>query len=58
MERTSSAPETVWRLTFIPKRGISLEIVEDQDTLDEIRGGQDRVGFLPSEFFRARATTS
>ncbi len=56
MEQTSSAPETVWRLTFIPRRGISLEIVEDQDMLDEIRNGEDRVGFLPSEFFRARNT--
>ena len=56
MERSSLAPETVWRLTFIPRRGISLEAVEDPEVLGEIRNDEDRVGFLPSEFFRTRST--
>jgi len=56
MERSSLAPETVWRLTFIPRQGISVEAVEDLEVLGEIRNDEDRVGFLPSEFFRTRST--
>ncbi|KAF9019872.1 hypothetical protein BDZ89DRAFT_1072696 [Hymenopellis radicata] len=39
-------PETVWRVKFTPKVGTSIVKLDDQ-RVEEVVGGEDRVGFLP-----------
>jgi len=47
-------PSVVWRLTFSPKQGIHVRRIEDPRELEEVRNGEDRVGFLPSRFYQGR----
>jgi len=43
---------TVWRVTFTPKMGVSVRTLNERE-VDEVRGGEDRVGFLPRSFWEA-----
>jgi RAT1-interacting protein len=42
---------TVWRVTFMPREGINVRVL-DEDEVDDVRGGEDRVGFLPRWFWK------
>lgn len=51
---STSKPSNVWRLTFTPGIGIRVIQLTEGPDLEYVRGGEDRVGFLPREFFEAR----
>jgi len=46
----STGQAIIWRISFEPKKGISLRRLVDPSEIDEVRNGEDRVGFLPSAF--------
>lgn len=48
-----STPETVWRVKFKPKEGITVERL-DGKALAEVSAGEDRVGFLPQWYWDER----
>ena len=41
---------TVWRVTFAPQEGVSVRVL-DEEEVDDVKGGEDRVGFLPRWFW-------
>jgi len=41
---------TVWRVTFRPRDGVSVREL-DEEEVEDVRGGDDRVGFLPRWFW-------
>ena len=47
-ERTNEP--TVWRVSFTPQQGVSVRVL-DEEEVDDVRGGEDRVGFLPRWFW-------
>ena len=40
----------VWRVRFLPRKGVSVEVL-DQAGVEDVVGGEDRVGFLPKWFW-------
>lgn len=46
----AAKPVPVWRVKFLPKNGVSVEML-DRAGVDDVVGGEDRVGFLPTWFF-------
>ncbi|KZW02878.1 RAI1-domain-containing protein [Exidia glandulosa HHB12029] len=45
----------VWRLKFEPRKGLELRRLELSEVEDEVRAGEDRVGFLPTWYYDAIA---
>ena len=39
----------VWRIKFTPKEGVMLRVL-DRDEVEDVVGGEDRMGFLPRWF--------
>ena len=39
----------VWRVKFTPKEGVMLRVL-DRDEVEDVVGGEERVGFLPRWF--------
>ncbi|KAJ7592915.1 RAI1 like PD-XK nuclease-domain-containing protein [Mycena floridula] len=39
--------DTVWRVKFVPKSGVTVERLSEEDTVTAVVGGENRVGFLP-----------
>lgn len=44
---------TVWRITFNPAsfRGIRMMPLRERGAIEEVRNGEDRIGFLPRPFY-------
>lgn len=42
----TAEPATVWRVKFVPKVGVSVEVLES-GAVQDVENGEDRVGFLP-----------
>jgi RAT1-interacting protein len=42
----------MWRLSFTPGSGLTLHELDDEK-IEEVRNGEDRVGFLPTKYFDA-----
>ena len=40
---------TVWRVGFRPNEGVSVRVL-DEEEVEDVRGGEDRIGFLPRSF--------
>ena len=47
----------VWRVTFTPKVGISVVIL-DASGVEDVMGGDDRVGFLPRWYWNEMGATT
>jgi len=47
-ERTGN--ELVWRVTFKPGKGVEVRLL-DVAEVQEVRNGEERVGFLPVSYF-------
>ncbi|KAM6490541.1 hypothetical protein JOM56_013884 [Amanita muscaria] len=43
--------DSVWRASFVPGKGVLFRKL-DQAAADEVSGGEDRIGFLPSWYWR------
>ena len=41
-----TSEDSVWRIRFVPGKGVVFRKL-DQSEVDEVGGGEDRVGFLP-----------
>ncbi|KAF5391641.1 hypothetical protein D9757_002519 [Collybiopsis confluens] len=53
---TLTANEAVWRVTFVPYEGAQVTKL-DRSAVEEVRNGEDRVGFLP-RWFWTKATAA
>ncbi|TDL20754.1 RAI1-domain-containing protein [Rickenella mellea] len=42
--------QRVWRVVFTPKSGVEVFLL-DRDDLEEVRNGEERVGFLPKSYW-------
>lgn len=42
--------ESVWRVSFKPGRGVEVRLL-DVSEVEEVRNGEERVGFLPNSYF-------
>lgn len=51
MTKTTRDPSDVWRIVFTPKQGIRVTQLSSEEKA-EVSEGEDRVGFLPRDFFR------
>lgn len=54
LSHSTSRPSDVWRLNFTPGIGIRVIQLTEGAELEYVRGGEDRIGFLPREFLEAR----
>lgn len=52
--RTTSDASDVWRITFTPRTGIRIHKLHSDAEIAEVSNGEDRVGFLPREFYESR----
>ena len=43
---TNSDEKAIWRVSFRPNVGLSIKLL-GQEEGDDVRGGEDRIGFLP-----------
>ncbi|PIL36601.1 hypothetical protein GSI_00290 [Ganoderma sinense ZZ0214-1] len=50
-EHSDAYVPRVWRITFTPKDGIKMHALDD-DGVKDVQGGEDRVGFLPSWYYK------
>ncbi|KIL67686.1 hypothetical protein M378DRAFT_9430 [Amanita muscaria Koide BX008] len=49
--REGVSADSVWRASFVPGKGVLFRKL-DQAAADEVSGGEDRIGFLPSWYWR------
>ncbi|KAG6919167.1 hypothetical protein DXG01_008465 [Tephrocybe rancida] len=47
----ASTAASVWRVKFTPQKGIAVRMLGSVD-IDDVRGGEDRVGFLPTWYWQ------
>lgn len=52
MEDTQLISEKVWRVRFVPHTGVEMAMLDEKE-VEEVRNGEDRVGFLPRFFWDA-----
>ncbi len=45
-----SGEREVWRLSNDPNVGLTMRLLTAQE-VEEVRGGEDRVGFLPTQYW-------
>jgi len=50
VEKRENVEPRVWRVVFIPKEGVRVRLL-DCEEVEDVRGAEDRVGFLPSWFW-------
>jgi RAT1-interacting protein len=50
------SPADVWRATFDPKAGLNLRKLEPREVEISVRCGEDRIGFLPRDYWEATST--
>jgi RAT1-interacting protein len=50
MEHGRHSEETVWRVKFVPRRGIIVSFL-DGAGVEDVMGKEDRVGFLPTWYW-------
>ncbi|KLO11415.1 RAI1-domain-containing protein [Schizopora paradoxa] len=50
-EGISDAGAHVWRVSFKPGKGVDVRLLDDAG-VQEVQNGEDRVGFLPTSYFR------
>ena len=43
--------QNVWRVHFEPSRGVDIRLL-NLDEVEEVRNGEERVGFLPMSYWR------
>ncbi|EJD49018.1 hypothetical protein AURDEDRAFT_59961 [Auricularia subglabra TFB-10046 SS5] len=48
--REEKTPVPVWKLKFLPRQGVSIARMSEAE-VEYVRGGEDRVGFLPTWFY-------
>lgn len=48
-DKDKNPTHRVWRVSFKPNDGVSVRVL-DEEEVDDVRGGEDRVGFLPTAF--------
>ena len=48
---TSGNNSSVWRVKFVPGSGVNVEEL-DRSGLEEVVNGEDRIGFLPSWYWK------
>ena len=53
---SDSVERNVWRASFLPGRGVELALLNDA-AQEEVRNGEDRIGFLPRSFWDSFVTT-
>lgn len=53
----ANARKDVWRVTFTPKVGISVALL-DASGVEDVMGGDDRVGFLPRWYWNEIGPTA
>ncbi len=52
MEDTQLISDKVWRVRFVPHAGVEMAMLDEKE-VEEVRNGEDRVGFLPRFFWDA-----
>ncbi|KAF5372761.1 hypothetical protein D9615_010106 [Tricholomella constricta] len=57
VRREGSQGGSVWRVKFTPQEGTSIEIL-DPIGVEDVRGGEDRVGFLPTWYWNESQATN
>ncbi|KAI1788942.1 RAI1-domain-containing protein [Ganoderma leucocontextum] len=50
-EHSEACLPRVWRITFTPKDGVTMRTL-DNEGIKDVQGGEDRVGFLPSWYYK------
>ena len=50
-EHSEASSPRVWRITFTPKDGVKMHALDDEGIKD-VQNGEDRVGFLPSWYYK------
>jgi RAT1-interacting protein len=54
LSNTGTDSKDVWRVTFTPKIGLRVIKLNTEEDLSYVRGGEDRIGFLPRTFYESR----
>lgn len=54
LSKPTARPDDVWRITFTPKQDIQLVKLLPEEVVAEVSSGEDRIGFLPKEFYESR----
>lgn len=54
LSNTMTDSKDVWRIIFTPKIGLQVVKLDAEEDLSYVRGGEDRVGFLPRSFYEGR----
>lgn len=52
LQHGTTEPNRVWRVKFAPQVGVSMWLIDRED-LNDVEGGEDRVGFLPRWYWDA-----
>ena len=55
-EHSEACSPRVWRITFTPKDGVKMHALDDEGIKD-VQSGEDRVGFLPSWYYKGVVVT-
>ncbi|KNZ73904.1 Protein RAI1 [Termitomyces sp. J132] len=48
---TADEESSIWRVKFTPQKGVTVTML-DKINAEDVRGGEDRVGFLPTWYWR------
>ncbi|KAG6862455.1 hypothetical protein C0995_000001 [Termitomyces sp. Mi166 len=56
VRRAASEESSVWRVKFIPQKGVTVTMLDNMN-VEDVRGGEDRVGFLPTWYWHESHTT-
>lgn len=51
---TMTTSKDVWRIIFTPKVGLRVIKLDVEEELSYVRGGEDRIGFLPRIFYESK----
>lgn len=54
LSNTMTTAKDVWRIIFTPKIGMRIVKLDTEEDLSYVRGGEDRIGFLPRAFYESR----